>query len=168
MDYILRNLENMDDVYSLALASYALQLADHNSKDFILQRFESQAKMEGDKKWWSKPVPESDSKNIWYTQPNSVNVEMTAYGLLATLDAGRFNDGLPILKWLLTQQNDQGGFQSTQDTVVGLQALAKFAERVSSKDNNIQVQVGYNDGATTNMNINADNSIILQTYEVNR
>lgn len=47
MDYIIRNIEHLDDVYSLALAAYALQLAEHNSKDFILQNLDSRATTEG-------------------------------------------------------------------------------------------------------------------------
>lgn len=47
MDYIARNMANNDDIYSLALTSYALQLAQHNSKDYILQTFDSRATLQG-------------------------------------------------------------------------------------------------------------------------
>lgn len=43
MDYIARNLVASDDAFTLAIASYALQLAQHNSKDYILQTLDSQA-----------------------------------------------------------------------------------------------------------------------------
>lgn len=91
---------------------------------------------------------------------------MTAYGLLAILEAGLYTDGLPIMKWLLNQRNEQGGFQSTQDTVVGLQALSKFAERVSAASNNVQLSLKYNENAESRINVNGDNSLVLQTYEV--
>lgn len=91
---------------------------------------------------------------------------MTSYALLSFLEAGHVTSGLPIVKWLLSQQNDCGGFQSTQDTVVGLQALSKFAEKISSKDSNVRITIGYGDNAEANMNVNADNAIILQKYEV--
>lgn len=91
---------------------------------------------------------------------------MTGYGLLALLEAGQYEDGLPTLKWLLDQRNDNGGFQSTQDTVVGLQALSKFAERVSTVSNNVDISVKYNENVETQINVNGDNSLVLQTYDV--
>lgn len=47
VDYVVRNLEGNDDLYALALASYALQLAKHNSKNYILQTFDAQAIRKG-------------------------------------------------------------------------------------------------------------------------
>lgn len=47
IDYVVRNLEGSDDVYSLAVASYALQLANHNSKNYILQTLDAKAVRKG-------------------------------------------------------------------------------------------------------------------------
>jgi hypothetical protein len=68
----------------------------------------------GDLKWWQKPLGKEDKKNPWHALPNSVDVEMTAYGLLTYLQRGLVQDALPIMKWLITQRNEQGGFASTQ------------------------------------------------------
>lgn len=43
IDYVVRNLEGNDDTYSLAIASYALQLANHNSKEYILQTLDARS-----------------------------------------------------------------------------------------------------------------------------
>jgi len=56
----------------------------------------------------------NDQKNPWVSEPNSVDVEMTAYALLTYMQRGLVEDGLPILHWLISQQNDQGGFASSQ------------------------------------------------------
>lgn len=119
-----------------------------------------------DKRWWEKPIPKADAKNIWYTKPNSVNVEMTAYGLLALLEAGLYSEALPIVKWLVNQRNELGGFQSTQDTFVGLKALAKFAESASNEYNNVQIAFKYNEGAEGKINVNGNNALIQQVYDV--
>lgn len=95
-----------------------------------------------------------------------MNVEITSYGLLALIEANQFSDGLPYFRWLLSQRNDQGGFEGTQDTVVGLQALARFAERISSKNNNVQIVVKSGQANETHINVNAENSLVLQTFEV--
>lgn len=65
-------------------------------------------------KWFKKEVPEDEKKNPHLLEPNSVDVEMTAYALLTYLQRGLVEDGMPIMRWLVTQQNDEGGFASTQ------------------------------------------------------
>lgn len=90
---------------------------------------------------------------------------MTAYALLAYLEAGKFTEAIPIMKWLIGQRNDKGGFQSTQDTVVGLQALAKFAEKISSTNNNIEIITKY-DGVENKMIVNEENLLVLQSHQV--
>lgn len=114
-------------------------------------------------------MPPADAKNIWYSKPNSVNVEITSYALLAILQAGLYTDALPIVKWLVNQRNELGGFQSTQDTFIGLKALARFAEISSSQFNTVQIALKYDAGAQkaeNNFNINGNNALIQQTYEV--
>lgn len=65
-------------------------------------------------KWFKKEVPEAEKKNPHLLEPNSVDVEMTAYALLTYLQRGLVEDGMPIMRWLVTQQNYEGGFASTQ------------------------------------------------------
>ena len=54
----------------------------------------------------------------------ALNVEMTSYVLLSLVKLGRNEDLLrarSIVRWLSKQRNSEGGFVSTQDTVVALQ-----------------------------------------------
>lgn len=113
-------------------------------------------------------MPSGDAKNIWYSKPNSVNIEITAYGLLAVLEAGLIPDALSIVKWLVNQRNELGGFQSTQDTFVGLKALSKFAERTSSDNNNVQISFKHNKSGDGRISINGNNALIQQTYDVSQ
>ena len=85
---------------------------------------------------------------------------------MTLLKNGNVTDSLPILKWLLAQQNSQGGFGSTQDTVVGLQALANFAEHIPSVNNDINLVVSYPGEDSIKMKVNPENSMILQSAEV--
>lgn len=119
-------------------------------------------------KWWKKPIPSGEEKNPWNELPNGVSVEMTAYALLTYLVRGLNQDSLPIMKWLVSQRNEDGGFASTQDTVIGISALAKLAETISSTNVNMQVNFNYNAGssAQTTININPQKSMILQKNEV--
>lgn len=47
LDYIVRNTEGLNDIYSLALAAYALHLAKHTTKDYALQTFDAKATTDG-------------------------------------------------------------------------------------------------------------------------
>ena len=112
-------------------------------------------------KWWSLSE-DSDEKSV----------EITAYILIALLDdtSGDYTD---IAKWLIGQRNELGGFHTTHDTVVGLQALIKYYASLSTfnesqitlrylarnKDENI-IQKG-------TLELNADNFEVLQYQEVN-
>lgn len=76
-------------------------------------------------------------------------------------------DALPYFKWLLNQRNDQGGFVGTQDTVIGLEALAKYAEHLSSKDSNIQLRItSDSSNRLTIFNVNNENALLLQLIEM--
>lgn len=65
-------------------------------------------------KWWSRLENATKSKNPYDQLPNSIDVEMTSYTMLTYLQRGLLEDSIPIMKWLVSQQNDQGGFASTQ------------------------------------------------------
>lgn len=97
----------------------------------------------------------------------TINVEVTAYGLLALLENGQYADGYSYFKWLLSQRNSKGGFLGTQDTVIGLQALAKFAERISIKDNMVQLDIKADNLANeTYFTVNPENTLIYQSFEL--
>lgn len=92
---------------------------------------------------------------------------MSAYGLLALLFAQRDSDCLPILKWLLNQRNNLGGFEGTQDTIVGIEALATFAAKFYIKDSNIEISTKSNSGKIKkNFCVNKKNWLIPQSEKL--
>ncbi|KAG5334656.1 CD109 protein, partial [Acromyrmex heyeri] len=163
VDYIVRNMEGLNDTYALSLCAYALNLAKHPSETSAFNFLESKAVTNQDLKWWSKPIPK-DNKNPHYSLPRSVDVEMTSYALLSYLKRNLVTDAIPVMKWLVKQRNTEGGFASTQDTVIGLQALAKLAEKLSKDTSSVEITYKYGEGEGQGgyMNIRGDNSIILQ------
>jgi CD109 antigen len=68
---------------------------------------------------------------------------------------------LAIGKWLLQQRNPEGGFISTQDTVVGLTALAKFAMATRSPVNDLEIGATY-EGGSEKFSVSNANAIVLQ------
>ncbi|KMQ97464.1 cd109 antigen [Lasius niger] len=161
VDYIVRNIEGLNDTYALSLCAYALNLAKHPYETSAFNFLESMAMTKQDVKWWSKPIPKDD-KNPHYSLPRSVDVEMTSYALLSYLRRNLVADAIPVMKWLVKQRNTEGGFASTQDTVIGLQALAKLAEKLSKDTSSVRIAFKYGKEGQGYMNINSGNSMILQ------
>lgn len=103
-------------------------------------------------------------------------MEITAYALLAMIEAGRIKQSYPIFQWLLWQRSDRGGFEGTQDTVVGLQALAAYAKAVKHTVNDMSIDVsaietdlGLKNAAKPeikSVKVSADNALVLQKLEV--
>ncbi|XP_044316037.1 CD109 antigen [Drosophila rhopaloa] len=166
LDFITRGLDGSNNLHAMALGTYVLSRANHNAKAAFLQRLDSMATNKDGRKWWNKTAPAGEQQSPWYNATRNVNIEISAYAALALLENNLVGDALPVLNWLMDQRNSKGGFVASQDTVVGLQALLMFAERFSSQGNNLQIGFHYGEGAETIINVNAENSLALQTVEL--
>uniref|UniRef100_A0A8C6WFQ8 Alpha-macroglobulin receptor-binding domain-containing protein n=1 Tax=Neogobius melanostomus TaxID=47308 RepID=A0A8C6WFQ8_9GOBI len=134
--------ENMENVYTTALMAYVFSLAgDTETRAQLLKRLHSQAHEGGGFLHWSA------------ASSASLSVETSAYVLLSTLtqpqvSVEELGYASKIVRWLTGQQNPYGGFKSTQDTVVALQALALYSTLVYSPDGSSSVVVQAPPGAT--------------------
>ncbi|KAM4906016.1 alpha-2-macroglobulin-like protein 1 [Sylvia borin] len=130
-------VHNITNIYTEALLAYAFALAgDYETTQELLYKLEEQAIKSGGQIHWS-PKPSSPASTDFWPGTQSVDTELTAYVLLAYLSkprvhAGDMTTAAAIAAWLTRQRNAYGGFASTQDTVVALQALAKYAARTFS------------------------------------
>uniref|UniRef100_A0A8C4MJ13 Alpha-2-macroglobulin n=1 Tax=Equus asinus TaxID=9793 RepID=A0A8C4MJ13_EQUAS len=121
-------------VYTKALLAYAFALAgDQDKRREILKSLEEEAIKEHNATHWERPQkPKASVEHLYETQAPSAEVEMTSYVLLAYLTAQPtptsedLTSATHIVKWITKQQNSQGGFSSTQDTVVALHALSIY------------------------------------------
>ncbi|GAB0100918.1 Alpha-macroglobulin, receptor-binding [Sergentomyia squamirostris] len=131
-EYIEKEFPNVEDTYSLSLATYAVHFFDGKLKIRALDRLNEKAFREHGKIWW-----ESESDGM------SLSIESTSYGLLANLGGERLVECVGATKWLISQRNSRGGFTSTHDTVLGLFALAKVAEKLEFGGHNITFMVNH-------------------------
>ncbi|XP_027843967.2 CD109 antigen-like isoform X1 [Aphis gossypii] len=166
VDYLVRNLPGVEDPYAIAICSYALHLADHPEKNVAFNLLELKANTVDGKKWWKRMDRANDKKNPWVQEPNSVDVEMTAYALLTYLQRGLVEDGLPILHWLVSQQNEQGGFASSQDTVITLYALSQMAERITPSSLKLSATFSYMKNGQSELKVTKENAMVLQLIEL--
>ncbi|XP_058716418.1 alpha-2-macroglobulin-like protein 1 [Poecile atricapillus] len=141
-----KEVHNITNIYTEALLAYAFALAgDYETTQELLYKLEEQAIKSGGQIHWS-PKPSSPASTDFWPGTQSVDIELTAYVLLAYLSkprvhAGDMTTAAGVVAWLTRQQNAYGGFASSQDTVVALQALAKYAARTFSTSGQAVVRV---------------------------
>ena len=98
-----------------------MALLEHPRANESLRQLLNRATRQGDYLWWED---KSRSGSL------GLSIEMTAYGLLSLVKLGgesNMLEALRTVRWLSRKRNAEGGFSSTQDTVLGLEALTKYA-----------------------------------------
>ncbi|MDA8217623.1 MAG: hypothetical protein M0Z94_08415, partial [Dehalococcoidales bacterium] len=141
--YLENSLNSLDDPYAVAITTYALELAKSGKAGAAYDKLMSMAHEGEDGLYWGdeRIVPEPLAPEqpgvaprvMPMPRPNeSAVIETTAYATLALIEHGDQLTASRATKWLLSKRNALGGFGSTQDTVVGLQALTRFATNAKS------------------------------------
>uniref|UniRef100_A0A4W5KCI5 Alpha-2-macroglobulin-like n=1 Tax=Hucho hucho TaxID=62062 RepID=A0A4W5KCI5_9TELE len=163
VDHSLSCLKNstsdLSNTYATALLAYTFTLAgDMETRARLLQHLNTISFQEGGLLHWSQSSSE--------TSP-SLEVEISSYVVLASLSApSRSTSDLGyasrIVRWLVRQQNAYGGFSSTQDTVVALQALALYSTRVFSRGGASTVTVRSPSGEQCLFHVNQSNKLLYQ------
>uniref|UniRef100_K1RWY1 CD109 antigen n=1 Tax=Magallana gigas TaxID=29159 RepID=K1RWY1_MAGGI len=168
VSYLEREVAMFADNYALAIVSYCLALAKSRFAGPAFARLSNDVIVKDGMKHWHKAQTQTDSDHYWsppHRQSNPIDIEMTSYALLVYAYNNQFTDGLSVMKWITSQRNPQGGFGSTQDTVVALQALSEFAKMVYS--NNFDIQMTATAGNFSHQfSVNAKNALLLQSIEL--
>ena len=108
------------------------------------------------------------------------DVEATGYALLTLLQhaesaAGEgdaaaaraaSSDAASVARWLLQQRSSLGGFRSTQDTCVGLQALATYAAVVRGNIGSLQLTATAPGVSSPRFTVDASTFDVTQTWAV--
>uniref|UniRef100_A0AAZ1WZZ9 Alpha-2-macroglobulin bait region domain-containing protein n=1 Tax=Oreochromis aureus TaxID=47969 RepID=A0AAZ1WZZ9_OREAU len=151
------SLSDLSNTYTTALLAYVFTLAgDVETRAHLLQHLDTVAVREGGFLYWSQTAAETSA---------SLSVEISSYVLLAKLSASPTAEDLGyasgIIRWLTGQQNYYGGFSSTQDTVVALQALALYSTLAFSPEGWSTVTVQAPSSQLT-FDVNQSNKLLYQ------
>ncbi|XP_044063498.1 complement C4-B isoform X2 [Siniperca chuatsi] len=121
--YLLSHLEELQHPYAVAITAYCLAVCLPKGIDL------SPA-------WTKLQALATEGKNgcyLWTTDANQnreradgITVETTAYALLTAVELEHTKWADSAACWLTTQENYFGGFKSTQDTIMALEALAEY------------------------------------------
>ncbi|CAJ1066024.1 alpha-2-macroglobulin-like [Xyrichtys novacula] len=152
-----KNISDLSNTYATALQAYTFTLAgDMETRATLLAHLDNVAIKHGGFIHWSQTATDSSS---------SLSVEISSYVLLALLSASPSIEDLgyanQIVRWLTTQQNYYGGFSSTQDTVVALQALALYSTLVFNPEGSSSVTVQSPSGQLDFV-VNQENKLLYQ------
>ncbi|XP_031517146.1 pregnancy zone protein-like isoform X1 [Papio anubis] len=160
-------------VYTKALLAYAFSLVGNQDRSReILNSLDKEAVKEDNLVHWERPQkPKAPVGHFYQPQAPSAEVEMTSYVLLAYLTAqpaptsGDLTSATNIVKWIMKQQNSQGGFSSTQDTVVALHALSRYGAATFTRTEKT-ARVTIQDSRTFSTNFQVDNSNLLLLQQI--
>ncbi|KAI4492500.1 hypothetical protein M0804_002291 [Polistes exclamans] len=152
--YCLEALTDVyDSPYTAALSTYALALLEHPKANGSMASLMNRATRNNDLLWWEDK-----------TKPSiGLSIEMTAYAVLSLVKLGgekNMVDALKAVRWMCKQRNAEGGFTSTQDTVLGLEALTKYALAMSTNSTDLSVLVTASEVDHV-YRMNNDNRVVL-------
>ncbi|KAI9529566.1 hypothetical protein NQZ68_007803 [Dissostichus eleginoides] len=155
----------LENLYTTALLSYTFTLAgDEEMRSKLITYLNQKSNTQGGSRHWDRAG--ASGKGL-----DSLEVEMTSYVLLALLSGPALPDfGLDysssIVRWLVQQQNPYGGFSSTQDTVVALQALAKYGAATYSAEGSTAVTVTSLGGLNIEFKVDQSNRLLYQEQKL--
>jgi len=181
--FLLTQIDSLNsDPYSLAIVIHALITCEVDGWESAFTSLKNNAVTEGGNTHWEQPTsdpaePEGvaglNGKEIpWrpaYTQSPSRDIELTSYVLLIIAYQGSVSDAVPVCKWLVSQRNSLGGYSSTQDTVMALQALTQCALMLMGPSTNgsaLNVNVSTSTSHFAFQPITRTNALILQQTEL--
>ncbi|CAL8249455.1 unnamed protein product [Boreogadus saida] len=127
--YLLSHVGELERPYAVAITAYCLAVClPHidGAKPAWKQLQALAAEDDNGCRVW-KDDPESSS------QKDAITVETTAYALLTAVVHQDFPWADSASCWLVAQENYGGGFKSTQDTMVALEALAEYDVKKPAK-----------------------------------
>jgi CD109 antigen len=166
VDYLEGELDGIDDPYTAAVTAYALELAGSNRSDDAYSLLMEMAEEDEDGLHWSTGggvLPEQPTR-YGPSASQSADIEVTAYATLALIKHGDAFNASRAAKWLVSRRNAYGGYGSTQDTVMALQALTEYATGTRA---DVDLKIGIKAGEEEKeLRINQENYDVLQIVEV--
>uniref|UniRef100_A0A4W5PHS5 Alpha-2-macroglobulin domain-containing protein n=1 Tax=Hucho hucho TaxID=62062 RepID=A0A4W5PHS5_9TELE len=157
--------DQLENTYTTALLSYTFTLAQNQDmRAKLITHLDKISATTGGNRHWERAEASG-------TKTDSLEVEMTSYVLLAllsgpTMPGFGLDYSTGIVRWLAQQQNPYGGFASTQDTVVALQALAKYGAATFSPEGASTVSVSSAGRLKMEFTVNQNNRLLYQEEQL--
>ncbi|XP_069610170.1 ovostatin-like isoform X1 [Ranitomeya imitator] len=167
----LRCLRNADleslNTYALAYTSYAAALADVDIFNRVLNILRPKAIAEGGTIHW-------ESENLPLRRPYyyaSADVDITAnifLALLKTYTPTPENKAFlgQIAAWLTFCQNSRGGYSSSQDSMMAIEAMTQYGRLFFVEESDAVVVVQQGDIEVARINVDESNKLLVQRVKL--
>lgn len=169
VNYLESQLNSIkNDLFVLAVTTYSLALAKSLKKETAAQLLKNLSRNKDGLIYWQRsPTGKVDAKLESQSQviTKPIDVETASYLLLTSVIDGALEDATPVARWLAAQRNSLGGFSSSKDTVMGIQALGAYAEATFTTDLDIEVSIEQM-GRKHRVKVNRNNSIATQKLQL--
>ncbi|KAI7810506.1 putative complement C3 [Triplophysa rosa] len=123
--YLTLRVHSLTNPYAVAMTSYALAHADKLNKDILM----SHSRQSKGGRFWQVPGKHFHS------------LEATGYAVLALVKVKDFERAGQAVRWLGKQQTHNGGYGTTQATVMVFQAVAEYRVQVKKKKINLNLEL---------------------------
>nr|XP_060619447.1 alpha-2-macroglobulin-like protein 1 [Anolis sagrei ordinatus] len=141
-----RNLSSVDGTYTKALLAYVFTLAkDVETQQQLMTELEEQA--------------ERKAGIISFPETETMIYVLLTYLAMPEVPLEKASQ---IVRALTPQQNPYGGFSSTQETIVGMQALAKYAALTYREIDDLKVVVKSGEDFQHEFHMDKKNQLVLQ------
>ena len=170
ISYLEDQIDSIERAYVMTLVTYALEKGNSPLKDQAFEKMMSMAKEDENGLYWGdelEPLPLEEEDMMPQFSPHQTNtaaIEATGYATLAMVEHGDAMNASRAAKWLVSKRNALGGYGSTQDTVVALEALTAFGTGARA-DIDLDIEVETATG-TTKLTLNQANFDVLQIVEI--
>ena len=166
---------NTSDIYSSIVVAHAANLinkeSDQRRVGNLMKSIEARANTTTGKFWDIKKETVKCEYCWWSFRPSSEAVEMTAYNIMSYVLRGQLPLALDSVKWLAKQRNSQGGFVSTQDTVVALQALSMYSQKVTKIPLAMSIDITDKESGNNKLDsvkLSEDNALLLRSQKLSK
>ncbi|RXN18763.1 complement C4-like protein [Labeo rohita] len=163
--YLEGKLDALDNLYSLAITTYALSLHNQHSAEArkAQRKLKDMANCDNKKCFWNA----KGGRGQLAGKADAESVETTAYALLSALSLDDKVTAKLAANWLTEQRKYGGGFRSTQDTVIALEALVKYSMQNNDIDDlNLRVEMCFENGQKQDLHLTKSNALTASAVKV--
>ncbi|TRY74425.1 hypothetical protein TCAL_00656 [Tigriopus californicus] len=179
--YLERHLAKIVDSYELAITAYALAVSGSAETELAYRKLQGARREEGGMLYWGRSPIKTNRVRYEFNRPfleakdyqddDALAVEATGYALLTMFmveGGGVTIEQDKIVQWLNTMRLGDGGFISTVDTIVAMEALVRYSYNSRIKDiTDLQVEVDIPDSNMTHMfKIESENIAKMQRIDI--
>uniref|UniRef100_A0A8C5QEB8 Alpha-2-macroglobulin n=1 Tax=Leptobrachium leishanense TaxID=445787 RepID=A0A8C5QEB8_9ANUR len=152
---VKKEVNEVEDISTEALLAYMFTLwEDEDVRKHLLEDLEKKAHHTDLYTYWGEEVA------------YSADIETASYVALAILShhptAKEIEEATKIITWIVSKQNAHGGYYSTADTVLALQALTKFSKFTPIVDGDVSVTVRSLSDFQKQFIVDKDHKVLLQ------